>query len=82
MSVLIGLIGYLLFLALLACAVVYPIRRRTKLLRSLQTGYVRSWELSWLDRRLIKNSNMLLAGLATVTLLIVWWSLLMLVGGR
>ncbi len=81
MSGLIGLVGYVLFLVLLGCAVIYPIRRRTKLLRSLQTGFVRSWELSWLDRRLIKNSNLVLAGSATVVLLIVWWALVQLVAG-
>ncbi len=81
MSVLIGLSVYLLLLVLLGCAVVYPIRRRTRLLRSLQTGFVRSWELSWLDRRLIKNGNLVLVGLATVTLLIVWWATVMLLAG-
>lgn len=82
MSLAIGLLWYLAFLVLLGLAVTLPLRRRQKLLKSLQTGFVRSWELSWFDRRLIKNSNVVLAAFVTVMLLAVWWSLLALVMGN
>ena len=81
MSLSIGLLWYLLFLVLLGLAIVVPLRRRVRLRKSLQSGFVRSWELSWFDRRLIKNSNLVLAACATVMLLIVWWSLLALLAG-
>ena len=76
MSVSIGLVWYLLFLVLLGFAIAVPLRRRVRLRKSLQSGFVRSWELSWFDRRLVKNSNVVLATCVTVMLLIVWWSLL------
>ena len=76
MSVSIGLVWYLLFLVLLGLAIAAPLRRRVRLRKSLQSGFVRSWELSWFDRRLVKNGNVVLAACVTVMLLIVWWSLL------
>lgn len=76
MSVSIGLVWCLLFLVLLGFAIALPLRRRGRLRKSLQSGFVRSWELSWFDRRLIKNGNVVLSACATVMLLIVWWSLL------
>ncbi len=81
MSVSIGLLWYFLFLLLLGLVIMVPLRRRVRLRKSLQSGFVRSWQLSWLDRRLIKNSNVVLAACVTVMLLIVWWSLLALVTG-
>ena len=53
-----------------------PLRRRVRLRKSLQSGFVGSWQLSWFDRRLIKNGNLVLVACVTVMLLIVWWSLL------
>ncbi len=76
MSVSIGLVWYLLFLVLLGLAIAKPMRRRGRLRKSLQSGFVRSWELSWFDRRLVKNGNVVLVACVTVMLLIVWWSLL------
>lgn len=76
MSVSIGLVWYLLFLVLLGLAITVPLRRRGRLRKSLQSGFVRSWELSWFDRRLVKNGNVVLSACVTVMLLIVWWSLL------
>lgn len=76
MSVSIGLVWYLLFLVLLGLAIAVPLRRRGRLRKSLQSGFVRSWELSWFDRRLVKNGNVVLSACVTVMLLIVWWSLL------
>ena len=76
MSVSIGLVWYLLFLVLLGLAVAVPLQRRGRLRKSLQSGFVRSWELSWFDRRLVKNGNVVLSACVTVMLLIVWWSLL------
>ena len=76
MSVSIGLVWYLLFLVLLGLVIAVPLRRRGRLRKSLQSGFVRSWELSWFDRRLVKNGNVVLSACVTVMLLIVWWSLL------
>ena len=76
MSVSIGLVWYLLFLVLLGLAISVPLQRRGRLRKSLQSGFVRSWELSWFDRRLVKNGNVVLSACVTVMLLIVWWSLL------
>ena len=53
-----------------------PLRRRVRLRKSLQSGFIRSWQLNWFDRRLIKNGTLVLVACVTVMLPIVWWSLL------
>ena len=75
MSVSVGFLWYLFFPVLLGLAIAVPLRRRVRLRKNLQGGFVRSWQLSWLDRRLIKNGNVVLVVCVTVMLLIVWWAL-------